>query len=112
MRAMLISGLGGLMLAACHGATCVESDPQALQVETQEISAFGARSVALDAVYERHPTRALVDFANVEQTGTSPAVYQVHVEMTGSPEARAIYEVEVSETSDGKLDVTGFTKSQ
>lgn len=112
MRAILVSGLGGLVLAACQGANCKEPDPRALQAGAPALSVHAARSIALDEVYSRHPTRALVDFANVEQTATDPAIYMVHVEMTGSPEARAIYDVEVSETAPGDLAVTGFTKAQ
>lgn len=112
MRVCLVSGLGGLLLGACHGAQCVEPDPQALRIEAPAVSVHEARRIALDEVYERHPTRALVDFANVEQVETGPAVYRVHVEMTGAPEARSIYDVEVSETAGGSLEVTAFSKAQ
>lgn len=117
MRALLLWGLGGMVLGACCGNQCVEFDPRvyksaAAQPQPEDLSVYGARRLALEEVRKRHPTRALVDFANVYQTGTSPAVYNVHVEMTGAPDTRAIYEVEVSETPDRKLSVTGFTKSQ
>ena len=112
MRPLIITGLGGLLLAACHGAECAGSDPQALRVEAPAVSVFAARQTALDEVRERHPSRALVDFANVEQTATDPAVYMVHVEMTGAPEIRGIYDVEVSETEAGRLEVTGLTRAQ
>lgn len=112
MRAMLVAGLGGMLLGACHGANCAGGNPDVFQVEMPEISAISARSLAVDEVYSRHPTRALIDFANVEQTAAEPATYRVQVELTGAPERRAIYDVDVSETPDGRLEITNFEKAQ
>ena len=112
MRTVLAAGLGVLVLAGCHGARCADTDSPPLTTAEPDVSAMAARSVALDALYEREPTRALLDTANVEQIATGPAVYRVHITMTGSPETRAIYEVEVSEQDDGLLTVTSFTKVQ
>lgn len=112
MRFTFALVLAGLSIAACQGGKCAGSDPKFLQIESPDNSIRAARRLAIDELYTRHPTRALVDFANVKQTSTQPAVFAVHIEMTGAPDARAIYDVEVSETPDGNLSVTGFTKVQ
>ncbi|GGB74706.1 hypothetical protein [Henriciella pelagia] len=110
---LIIPGLIAIVgLAACQGARCAETTPTLLTARKPVITTNQAEEVALNEVYARHPTRALVDIVTATRRSVRPGVFDVHVEMTGSPEARAIYDVVISEGADGELVVSGFTKVQ
>lgn len=86
-----------LGLAACaHPAPT--PDEAAVLVDHSALEQF-----AIGAVYEAHPTRALVD--KVDVLSADKAQKLVHVEMTGSPTARKIYRVRVTESEDGTLQL-------
>ncbi len=95
MRLTIVAlSLAGLSLAACHHfdpAPAVLQDHSAME------------QFAIGAVYDAHPTRALVD--KVETLPSERANSVVRIEMTGSPTARKIYAVEVSERDDGSFEV-------
>ena len=84
-------------LAACtHSASAPEET--AVLVDQTALEQF-----AIGAVYEAHPTRALVD--KVEVLSSDTQTKTVHVEMTGSPTARKIYRVSVTELDDGTFEL-------
>lgn len=77
-----------------------------IAVEHEAVEAF-----AIDAVYTAHPTRAPVDEVTIHH-GSMIGRYLVHVEMTGAPQARGIYNVVVHEEDDGALELIELTKLQ
>ena len=110
---LIIPGLIAIVsLAACQGARCAETTPTLLTAGKPVVTTSQAEEMAVSEVYARHPTRALVDKVAAIRRAVRPGVFDVHVEMTGSPEARAIYDVVISEGADGELMVSGFTKVQ
>jgi|AP82_1055514.scaffolds.fasta_scaffold252519_1 hypothetical protein len=110
---LIIPGLIAVMaLSACQGARCANSSPPLLTAGKPVVTTSQAEEMAVSEVYARHPTRALVDNVTATRRSVRPGVFDVHVEMTGSPEARAIYDVVISEGADGELVVSGFTKVQ
>ncbi|MEM9740878.1 MAG: hypothetical protein AAF829_13545, partial [Pseudomonadota bacterium] len=48
------------------------------------------------AIYDQYPTRALVDVVALETQVVAGLNYRFRVEMTGAPQARAIYEAAVA----------------
>ncbi|NQY13190.1 MAG: hypothetical protein HRT81_04920 [Henriciella sp.] len=58
---------------------------------------------AIGQVYDAHPTRALVD--KVERVPSASEHTVLRIEMTGSPTARKIYELTISETDDGAFQL-------
>ena len=112
MKPYTLIALAALSLGACHGARCADSTSPVVTSDNPIIATDAAEQVAIDAVYTRHPTRALVDILEGKRRDGDPLMYDVHVEMTGSPEARAIYDVVVSDDGSGNLSVTAFEKVQ
>ncbi|MGB3625312.1 MAG: hypothetical protein WA989_05785 [Henriciella sp.] len=112
MKLLVTIGVAALALSACQGANCADKQPAGLTVAMPEAKQDAAKSAALDEIYERYPTRAMVDASATTARARAPGVYDVHVEMTGSPEARAIYDVVVTETPDGTLEIRTFYKTQ
>ncbi|MEM5516010.1 hypothetical protein WNY37_03545 [Henriciella sp. AS95] len=112
MKHAILLSLTVLALAACQGSNCSKAKPTLLTASNAATTAKAAEDLALNEVYTRHPSRALVDIATARRRSIQPSVYEVHVEMTGSPEARAIYDVIIGEDEDGEMIVTGFTKVQ
>ncbi|MEQ9316352.1 MAG: hypothetical protein RLN72_10915, partial [Henriciella sp.] len=100
MKSFGLVVIAALALTGCHGANCAKGGQPVISSVDTLIDIEGAKQVATNEVYERHPTRALVDAMDAEWMGGSPPTYEVHIEMTGSPEARAIYDVVVTETPD------------
>jgi len=105
------------VLAACfiapschHFAPADEAEPVAVVADkisdTRAVKMFAA-----DAVYTAHPTRALVDVLEV-----TPAAelgrYMVHIEMTGSPEFRDVFDLVVFEQADGTLELVSLEQVQ
>ena len=58
---------------------------------------------AIGQVYEAHPTRALVD--KVERVPSASEHTVLRIEMTGSPTARKIYQLTISEQDDGAFQL-------
>lgn len=112
MRTLILGTLAAMSLSACHGARCADRGPAALTVEKAEAMVDAAESLALNAVYTRYPTRALVESSETVKVSDDPAVFESHIEMTGSPDTRAIYDVEVTAEAVGEMAVTGFNKVQ
>lgn len=86
-----------------------DNDPEASEEVMGHIE--GIEAFAVDEVYKAHPTRALVDIVETKW-GDEPGVYKVHVEMTGGIEFRDIFEVTVSESDDGTLDIEALEQVQ
>lgn len=112
MRYCILTVIAALALTACHVANSTKSSSPDVGSVNSVIDIEAAKQLAFKEVYDRHPTRALIDAVDAEWRGSFPSVYDIHVEMTGSPEARAIYDVVVTEGEDGNLAVTEFTKVQ
>ena len=96
---------------ACHHfAPADKAEPVA--VVADKISDIRAVEMfATDAIYTAHPTRALVDVLEV-----TPAAelgrYMVHIEMTGSPEFRDVFDLVVFEQADGALELVSLEQVQ
>ncbi len=126
MKSLLITA-GVAALGACGGAS-VEPDVQdadaASSADDRAITGgfaaadpsadyvAPARQLAIDAVYEQRPTRALVDKVDVDVQVVAGLNYRFRIEMGGAPTARAIYVVTVYEDLSGNLEVTGFEQIQ
>ena len=80
-----------------------------------DMASPGARKglqIATDAIYARFPTRALVETVSVETQVVAGLNYRYRIEMSGSPEARAIYEAVVYRDLDDNYELTSLTKLQ
>ena len=98
MKSVIVAiGVACFGLSGCHHFHQA-NDPSILR-DYSAIERF-----AIDAVYQAHPTRALVD--TVEAQPNSDEGHSVlNIEMSGSPTARKIYAVHVSELDDGTLQL-------
>ena len=98
MKPVIIAiGLACLSLNGCHHFSA--TDKAETLVDYTALERF-----AVDAVYDAHPTRALVD--KIEALPNSDAGHTVvRVEMTGAPTVRKIYAVHVSELDGGGLQL-------
>jgi hypothetical protein len=65
-----------------------------------------AQAVAVDAIYTRDPTRALVETVEVQQQVVAGMNYRFVITMTGG----ARYGVTVFRDLDGKMEVTDYAK--
>jgi hypothetical protein len=65
-----------------------------------------AQAVAVDAIYTRDPTRALVEKVEAEMQVVAGLNYQFVITMTGG----ARYGVTVYRKLDGSMEVTNYTK--
>lgn len=95
------------------------SDPDAEMVtggygagDLEEDGAKTALRIATDAIYERFPTRALVDTVSLETQVVAGLNYRYRIEMTGSPDARSIYEATVYRDLDDNFELTSLNKLQ
>ena len=64
------------------------------------------------AIYEQYPTRALVDQVTLETQVVAGLNYRFRIEMTGAPEARAIYSAVVYRNLDDAYELTSLDKLQ
>ena len=64
------------------------------------------------AIYKQYPTRALVDRVALETQVVAGLNYRFRVEMTGAPEARAIYSAVVYRNLDDDYELTTLDKLQ
>lgn len=105
MKLLITSiGVAGLVLTACHhGAP--EPDPIVALEDNMALEQF-----ATAAVYEAHPTRALVDKFDVLSTEANRNI--VRIEMTGSPTARKIYKLSIIELEEGGYQVESLEMLQ
>jgi len=94
-------GLVVLTLSACHHTEAVSPDPIVAAQHEPALEQF-----AIAAVYEARPTRALVD--SFEVISTKDEVSVVRVEMTGSPTARNIYQLMITELEAGEYELEAF----
>lgn len=112
MKTPLFAALAVCFMApACHHFMPVEETGEAV-AEDAKISDIRAVEVfAADAVYTAHPTRALVDIIEV-----TPAAelgrYMVHIEMTGLPEFRDVFDLVVFDQGDGVLELVSLEQVQ
>ncbi len=97
-----IAALSLVPLSSCTSA--VEPDLGTSLTDMTAIERF-----AVDAVYEAFPTRAFVQ--SVETTA-SEGQYLIHVQMSGAPEFRKIYDVTVAEADDGDLSLVSLETVQ
>ena len=112
MKKHLAVGLSAVTLAACMVA---EPDvPIGRGWSAADLTGGTERACdfAVQTVYERFPTRALVDTISAETQLVAGMNHRCRIEMGGSPTARAIYSVVVYEDLDGALEVTAFDKIQ
>jgi len=95
------AGFVVLALSACHDTAAVLSYPVVAAQHGPALEQF-----ALASVYEARPTRALVD--SFEVISTEDAVSVVRIEMTGSPTARNIYQLSITELEAGEYQLDAF----
>lgn len=74
--------------------------------------AKAAYNMVQDAIYDQFPTRALVDVVTLETQVVAGLNYRFRVEMTGSADARAIYDAVVYRDLQGDLELTRLEKLQ
>ena len=80
--------------------------------DMQDEGAKKALQIATDAIYERFPTRALVDAVSLETQVVAGLNYRYRIEMGGSPDARAIFEAIVYRDLDDNYELNRLTKLQ
>jgi len=80
--------------------------------DVSDPTAKAAYAMVQDAIYDKYPTRALVDVVTLETQVVAGLNYRFRVEMTGSPQARGIYEAVVYRDLDGDLELTRLDKLQ
>lgn len=117
---LLVFAISGLVLAACEHAEAptapeeatrsIGADPDSETGETRMSHHQGIEAFAIEAVYKAHPSRALVDQVDIE--GAGEGQYLVHIQMTGAEAFRNIYDVTVSESEDGSLDIVEIKQVQ
>lgn len=64
------------------------------------------------AIYERYPTRALVDVVTLETQLVAGLNYRFRVEMTGAPDSRAIFSAVVYRDLSDTYELTSLEKLQ
>ncbi|MEL6754612.1 MAG: hypothetical protein AAFO57_11345 [Pseudomonadota bacterium] len=102
------------------GPTYVELDPADYEPlpggfgpgDPSEPGAKVAYEMVVDAIYEQYPTRALVDVVTLETQVVAGLNYRFRVEMTGAPEARAIYQAKVYRDLEDTYEITSLEKIQ
>ncbi|MEL6662302.1 MAG: hypothetical protein AAFR33_04795 [Pseudomonadota bacterium] len=102
------------------GPTFVELDPADYEPlpggfgpgDPSEPGAKVAYEMVVDAIYEQYPTRALVDVVTLETQVVAGLNYRFRVEMTGAPEARAIYQAKVYRDLEDTYEITSLEKIQ
>ncbi len=98
MKRLIFAALtASLPLAACHHYQAPA--PSASVIDEAAISNF-----AIAAVYDAHPTRALVEMVDVEPAAELGR-YMVRVEMSGSEEFRKAYDLVVVEAPNGMMEL-------
>jgi len=131
VSAILVSGAFVGLGAACTQPQPVDDQdieivPAASTAETDSAPIVGgyvpgdvsdpAAKAAYDmvhaAIYEQYPTRALVDAVSLETQVVAGLNYRFRVEMTGSPQARGIFEAVIYRDLDGNLSLTRLDKLQ
>lgn len=119
------------VLAACQGAPPESPTPPAAtpsqaaptEAPAQDVIVGGygaaneenpelaqAQKLAIEELYRRHPTRALVEKVTSEVQVVAGLNYKFQIEMSGAPEQRARYEVVVFRGLDRTMKVTSVTK--
>jgi hypothetical protein len=113
------------LLAACQATS--QDAPAAPTAETQtppdQVIAGGygtaneenpelekARKLAIEELYTRFPSRALVERVTSEVQVVAGVNYKFLVEMSGAPDQRNRYEIVVFRSLDGKMRVTDVRK--
>ncbi|MEL6569873.1 MAG: hypothetical protein AAFQ22_15770 [Pseudomonadota bacterium] len=80
--------------------------------DASEPGAKMAYQIVEEAIYEQFPTRALVDVVALETQVVAGINYRFRVEMTGAPEARAIYEAVVYRSLNDTYELSRLEKIQ
>lgn len=71
-----------------------------------------AYALAVEAIYEAHPTRAEVETVTSEVQVVAGLNYRFRIEMSGPPETRAIYRAVVFRSLDGAYELSELAKLQ
>ncbi len=80
--------------------------------DLEEDGAKTALSIATEAIYQRYPTRALVEAVTLETQVVAGLNYRYSIEMSGSQNARGIYEATVYRDLDDNFELTSLAKLQ
>lgn len=64
------------------------------------------------AIYDRYPSRALIDQVSLETQVVAGLNYRFRIEMSGAPESRAIYEAVVYRDLEDSYELTSLTRLQ
>lgn len=92
-----------------------EAEPVAGGYAPADMEAEGAETalrIATDAIHERYPTRAQVETVSLETQLVAGLNYRYRIEMSGSPQARAIYEAVIYRDLEDNYELTSLTKLQ
>ncbi len=99
-------------LAACATSPAEQSAPAPVMVggygtaDLNDESVKAAQALAVNEIYTRNPTRALVDKVSAEMQVVAGINYRFNIVMTGG----AAYRVIVFRSLQGEMSVTGFEK--
>ncbi len=100
-----------LVVPACQLYAPAKEASAPVAAEDKLLDVRAVEMFAADAVYSAHPTRALVDILEV-----TPAAelgrYMVHIEMTGAPESRDVFDLVVVEQAGGTLELISLEQVQ
>jgi len=80
--------------------------------DASEPGAKLAYQMVEEAIYERYPTRALVDVVTLETQLVAGLNYRFRVEMTGAPDSRAIFSAVVYRDLSDTYELTSLEKLQ
>lgn len=64
------------------------------------------------AIYERYPSRAMIETVELETQLVAGLNYRFRIEMSGAPESRAIYEAVVYRDLDDNYEITSLNRLQ
>lgn len=108
MKLIILSiGLAVFGLSACEH-TATETTEAAEAPTAQTYTAI--EQFAVQSVYEAHPTRALVDKIDLVPSESDHTV--LRIEMTGAPEFRKIYQLQISQSESGAFQLENMETLQ
>ncbi|MEL7541879.1 MAG: hypothetical protein AAGJ51_13330 [Pseudomonadota bacterium] len=105
MKPIILSiGIAVFGLSACEHTATETTEAPTVQTYT------AIEQFAVQSVYEAHPTRALVDKIDLVPSESDHTV--LRIEMTGAPEFRKIYQLQISQSESGAFQLENMETLQ
>ncbi|MDZ4761921.1 MAG: hypothetical protein SGJ21_12710 [Alphaproteobacteria bacterium] len=115
MKTLVCLALLGVAIACTAPSTAPEAQPRPIVVggynaadDTSQLRA--ARNLAIDELYRRFPTRALIEGVTSEVQVVAGLNYRFRIEMSGDKAVRPIYSVVVFQSLQDELSVTSVKR--